>query len=610
VSGSPPPATLRPAQERLRGHLERLYSPEVAAVTLERLLSLLAAFMRDCPAPVEDEPPLDESSAVLITYPDQISERGTAPLRSLREFLTDHRVGEMFSGIHLLPFYPASADDGFAVVDHTAVDPRLGSWEDVVELGRSFWLMVDAVVNHTSARGIWFRRWLEDDPAVADFFLEVHPGTDLSSVVRTRSSPLVHCYPTANGGRRVWTTFGPDQVDLNYGNPQVLLAMTGVILHYLRRGARVIRLDAVGFLCKRVGSSCLHLPETHEVVRLWRTVLDAVAPGAALITETRGPLPQVTAYLGNGHDEAHLVYQFALPPLVLDAFVSQDASLLRELLPAHLRVPSPAATFLNVLGTHDGIGMRPVTGLLPQARIDRLVERILACGGQVTHVELAEGRRDLFELNAVYYDALAASEASGSPELGLRRFFTAHALQLALPGIPGVYVQALFGGRNWPEGVARTGSPRSINRRKFARRELEAQLADHRSLPHCTFKGLSALLRVRRKHPAFHPRADFRLLPGGRGLCAFVRVGADDRSVLCVHNVSGRPASLWVGAAEAVPLRPDQSRVIAGHAKVRAVGSGLALEIPPCGFAWLTEHVSRATQPPAARSTELCAPPR
>jgi glycosidase len=584
----PPARAHLPAahRARLQAHLVELYPADDVPRVLERLVGLLERFLEARPPSLSEAPPLDESTALLITYPDQVTEPGVAPLRTLREFLAQH-LGGTVSGVHLLPFFPATADDGFAVVDHLEVDPRLGDWADVVELGRSFWLMVDAVVNHVSDGSHWFRRWLDGDPAVADFFIALPAETDLSTVTRTRSSPLLHRFEATGGPRHVWTTFSADQVDLNYASPEVLLAMTGVLLEYVRLGARFIRLDAIGYLWKRPGTSCLHLPQTHEVVRLWRSVVDAVAPGTSLVTENRGPHPQVVAYLGNGHDEAHLVYQFPLPPLVLDAFVSQDASVLQWWLAAgRACAPSPHATFLNILGTHDGIGMRPAIGLLPEARRLRLAERVLACGGEVTQVVQADGTTDLFELNVVYLDALCDPEVSEPWWLGLRRFLTAHAVALSLPGVPALYVQALLGGRNWRAGVARTGHARAINRQRYHRGALEAELADPSSFRHRAFHGLSSLLRTRRAQPAFHPQGPLDLLDAGPSLCAFTRTGLDGVSrVLCLHNVSDQPQRFETRLDGTPRSRPP--RVLAGEARLAGRAGRLAVEVPPSGFVWL-----------------------
>jgi glycosidase len=590
---------------RLHQHLARLYPPAVAEATCTLLLAIVevaAGRHRQVAARLHRRAasgpaPLDETSVYVITYPDQVTEPETAPLRTLLEFLVEHVHG-VIGGVHLLPFYPSTSDDGFAVADHLAVDPSLGRWEDVLELGRRFELMVDGVFNHVSAASDWFQRWRRGDPALDGFFIEVPPDTELSSVVRTRTSPLVTMVETTMGRRGVWTTFGADQIDLNYANPEVLLAMTQLLLAYAHLGARIIRLDAIGYLWKRLGSSCLHLPETHEVIRLWRTVLEFAAPGTALITETRGPHEQNVSYFGAGCDEADLVYQFELPPLVLDAFVGEDARTFhRWLADGRARPPCAGAAWFNVLGTHDGIGMRPAEGLLSDEQVARLIERTRAVGGDVTWVDNQDGSRFLFELNVSYFDALCDPAAAEPYETQLRRFVTAHALLLALPGVPGVYVQAMVGGRNWRQGVEQTGRIRTINRRKYDRASLDTDLRDPSSPRGRAMAALSRLLSVRRAEPAFHPQGRILPVDAHPSLCAFVRVAPDaSGQVLCVHNVAGTWQELRVGRGT-LPARGELVDLLDGQVQTLD-GDGCArVIVEPYGHRWLRGGSPRVLTP-------------
>jgi sucrose phosphorylase len=192
----------------------------------------------------------------------------------------------VITGVHVLPFFPYSSDDGFSVIDYTAVNPDFGTWADVERLGRNFRLMFDAVINHISAHSGWFQEFLKGNPGFADYFIVVEEGTDLSQVVRPRALPLLTSVQTAHGERLVWTTFSADQIDLNYANPDVLLEIIEILLLYVEKGAEIIRLDAIAYLWKKIGTPCIHLEETHRVVKLFRTVFDAVAPHVMLITRT------------------------------------------------------------------------------------------------------------------------------------------------------------------------------------------------------------------------------------------------------------------------------------------------------------------------------------
>lgn len=523
---------------RLQRHLVRIYGEPRAAATTRRLTGLLEAFAPQVHTRPRGGAPFDETDVLLLAYGDQVRDRGEAPLATLSRFLR-HHTGSVVTGLHLLPHYPATSDDGFAVADFSAVDAALGEWRDVERLAGEYRLMLDAVVNHTSASHPWCVGWLADDPRYKDFFVEADPSADLSHVVRPRASPLLTRFESAGGPRWVWTTFGPDQVDLNYANPEVLLAVTEQILGYLRHGAGLLRLDAVAFLWKEPGTSCIHLPQTHEIIRLWRTAVDAVAPGTLLVTETNVPHDENLTYFGSGDDEAHAVYQFALPPLTLDAFRRGDARRLAQWA-ADLKSPSPRTTFLNFLASHDGIGLRPVEGLLSGAEVDALCENAAGHGGRVSYRDSPGRARAAYEINAVYLDALAAPEPE-EPSREVDRFEAAHAILLSLVGVPLLYFHSLFGSRNWLDGVDRTGRARTINRQRFDLAEIEEDLADRFSLRRQVLDRLLRRIALRVAQPAFHPNADQAVLDGGASFLAVQRTALGASTVVCVHDVSGRP---------------------------------------------------------------------
>jgi glucosylglycerate phosphorylase len=396
--------------------------------------------------------------------------------------------------------------------------------------------------------------------------------------------------------RWVWTTFGPDQVDLNYANPEVLLAVTGVLLDHLARGASMLRLDAVAFLWKRLGTSCLHLPETHEIVRLWRTIVDAVAPGALLVTETNVPHAENIAYFGDGTDEAHLAYQFPLPPLVLAAFESGDATTLRDWAAA-LPAPGGRTAFLNLLASHDGIGLRPVEHLLAPEQVARLCVAIERHGGRVSYRDGAGGTPRPYELNTTYLDALDAVTATPSARVAgrpprrrqLDRFLAAHSILLSLAGVPAVYFHSWFGGRNWNAGADHTGRARVINRQRFARGRLEADLADPSSLCQQVLHRLRARVTVRAGEPAFHPHAAQAVLSGGRpGHLAVQRTAADgSATVLCVHDVSGRAARFRARAPDRLPAGGRLVDLVDGSEHVAEADGTVEVPVPGYGVRWL-----------------------
>ncbi|HSO70913.1 MAG TPA: alpha-amylase family glycosyl hydrolase [Arachnia sp.] len=479
--------------------------------------------------------------AILITYADSIREEGVAPVRTLDAVLA--ALAPEITGVHLLPFFPWTSDDGFSVSDFGAVDPAVGTWDDIAALGSRTELMVDAVINHVSVSSAWFQGFLAGDPDFAEWFISVPPETDLSKVVRPRTLPLLTEFETARGPESIWTTFSADQVDLNYASPEVLLAVVEVLLDYAARGATLIRLDAVGFLWKEFGTACIHHPKTHAIIQLIRTIFDVVDPAVSLITETNVPHGENISYFGDGSNEAQLVYNFALPPLVLHSFVSGSANELTRWA-SGLATPSSDTTFFNFLASHDGIGLRGVEDILSPADIDALAARARAHDGLVAYRSAAGAQPKPYELNINYFDALSHPDGRDPVEAQVARFVTAHAILLSLPGVPGIYVHSLLGSRGWPEGVRRSGADRSINRERLERSELEQELADETGRRARVLSAIRRLLRARAGHAAFDPHAASAVLDLGHpGLFAIER-SADGRVVRCVHNVSAESVSV------------------------------------------------------------------
>ncbi len=534
----------------LSEHLVALYGALAGADVFRRLSASLEYWRPRIPAP--HHAGLDERDAILITYGDQVQAPDTPPLRSLADFCARHLTG-LIGGIHILPFYPYSSDDGFSIVDYRAVDPALGDWDDIARFGRTFRLMFDAVINHVSAQSEWFKRFVRADPRARDWFIAVPPGADLSRVVRPRTLPLLTRFATAAGEKEVWTTFSADQVDLNYHNPDVLLEIVDTLLFYVAHGAEFIRLDAVAFLWKEYGTTCLNLPQTHRVVRLFRAVLDEVAPHVMLITETNVPHADNLSYFGDGADEAQMVYNFALPPLVLHTFHTGTARAL-TLWARGLSLPSRRVTFFNFLASHDGIGLNPVRGTLTDAEIDALVTCTLEHGGLVSYKNNPDGTTSPYELNINYYDALNDPQERAPAATPVGRFLAAQAIMLSLLGVPGIYFHSLFGSRGWRAGVAQTGQNRTINREKYAVAALENELADPGSVRHAVLEPYRALLRVRAAHPAFHPHGTMRVLDAGPHLFAILRTAPDAaEEVLCLQNVANRPESMAADIWRSLP---------------------------------------------------------
>jgi glycosidase len=525
--------------DRLRPRLRILYG--------SRAEECLSGIMRVC-SQYEDLRNTRQSGAwnerdtVLITYADQVRTDNEHPLAALRAFLHKMEMHRIFRVIHLLPFYPATSDDGFSVVDYRQVDPDFGTWGDIAELREQFELMFDLVLNHASCKSDWFQQYLRGVDPYNRFFIEADPGDDLSRVVRPRTSPLLTPFATSRGARHVWTTFSADQVDLNYGEPSVLLQMLDVLLNYVRRGTRIVRLDAIAYLWKEPATTCLHLPQTHAVVKIFRDVLDALAPGTLLLTETNVPHAENASYWGDS-DESHLIYNFSLPPLLLDALLTGDGTFLRRWL-AGSSTPPPGTTLLNFTASHDGIGVRPLESLVPAERIEQLVAAVEVRGGLVSRRVGPDGRDSPYELNITYFDALGDPDALGGDDLQLRRFMASQALMLSLRGIPAVYFHSLLGTPNDKRAVQRTGHSRAINRRKFTWAELQTLLRS--TSTRRIWDEYRQLLSIRIQQPAFHPDASQQVLDcGNPSLVAFVRCSPTcHQKILVVANVSGQAQEL------------------------------------------------------------------
>ncbi|MDH3301018.1 MAG: alpha-amylase family glycosyl hydrolase [Acidimicrobiia bacterium] len=447
----------------------------------------------------------------LITYADQFQAPGERPLATLNRILADE-LGHVIEGVHILPFHPWSSDDGFSVIDYGRVDDRYGDWSDIAAIGESRRLMVDAVINHVSAESDWFQRFLADEEPYNRFFPHLDPGTDVSRVVRPRTHPLLTRYDTAAGERWVWTTFSADQIDLDYRNPEVIVRILEVLVTYVERGGSAIRLDAVGFLWKDPERSSIHLPETHAIIQLYRSCLDEVAPGTILISETNVPHAENISYLHEDPPEVHAVYQFALPPLAAHAALTGDTTALAAWADGIDDVVGPQQSFLNFLASHDGIGLRPIEGILDATAVAVLVEATEAVGGRISYRSTADGGQQPYELNTTWFDLLSHGVTE---ETAIGRHLATHAALLALPGIAAIYVHSLFGSSNDQEGFAATGHNRSLNRARFVDADgyfaaLGSDGGGNTDRAARVLDGLAAMVAERRRRPAFHPEGACR----------------------------------------------------------------------------------------------------
>jgi glucosylglycerate phosphorylase len=545
--------------------LNDIYGTKTGNLAFEKIVALIERF------PVKKGAGagyFSEKDVFLITYGDTLNKKGELPLKTLYEFAVS-QFKNVFSTIHILPFFPFSSDDGFSVVDFFAVNPELGYWKDIRRLGSEFQLMFDLVLNHVSAQSIWFQNYLEEKTPYKEFAIEVDPSIDLSMVTRPRSLPLLTQFKKKSDEVvHIWTTFSSDQIDLNYKSLNVLEKMIEAFLFYVEQGATSIRLDAIAYLWKEVGTTCIHLKQTHRVVQLFRKILDVVAPDVQLITETNVPHHENMSYFGDGRNEAQMIYNFTLPPLLFYSFIQEDSTVLSEWAKC-LRVNSPHNTFFNFTASHDGIGVRPLEGILTRSEIDRLIDIVKQNGGSVSYKRNPDGSQSPYELNITYVDALL-NPGSKIDFCHIPKFLASQAIQFVLPGVPASYIHSVLGSRNWKTGLRLTQRARTINREKLQVNEVLSQLKDPETFRSRIFYNYIKMIKTRTRQSAFHPNADFEILEIDPKAFVIARY-AKDQIIYAVTNISskqmvaslsGARAPLWMkDLITGVSFRTDELKL-------------------------------------------------
>ena len=570
--------------EKINHHLEAIYhetaidpAPSELALQLQQLMRL----DNDAIEPQQHVNHWSQRDSIVITYGDSLQRDGEAPLVTLKQFF-DHYADDVVTGVHILPFYPWSSDDGFSVLDYSSVNESLGSWSDIAAIAGDYRLMADLVINHCSGRSLWFENFLRGKSPGKDYFFTASPDDDLSAVVRPRTSELLREVETSEGTKYVWCTFSHDQVDLDFRNPEVLKQFVSIIRHYLDNGIRIFRLDAVAFLWKIPGTSSLNLEETHELVRLLRTLIEHAVPDALLITETNIPNRQNLSYFGNAN-EAHCVYNFSLPPLLVNALVTGDCRHLKMWMMSMPPAQNGTAYF-NFIASHDGIGLRPAEGLLSDDELEALVETMRDFGGHVSYRALEDGKDKPYEINISLFDALQGT-TSGADRWGVERFVCAHAVMLGLEGIPGIYIHSLFGTRNDYERVENSGHYRAINRHQWDYDQLVATLEDNNSVQGAVFACIKELLRIRQRQAAFHPNATQFTLHLGNAIFGFWRQSMDRRqSVFVISNVSNQSVPLMLSDINLIGT-DDWVDLIGG---VHFHSQEQVIDIQPYQVLWIT----------------------
>lgn len=514
---------------------------------------------------------LDQTDVLMICYGDQVSNSGQTKLETLRQF--SQKYLKRINLIHILPFYPYSSDDGFSVIDYLEVNPDLGSWQDVERMSADYGLMFDGVINHISQESRWLEGFLNNDPKYQGFFTEVDPNDDFSQVTRPRTSPVFHEFKDHRGDSRyLWTTFSKDQVDLNYKAPELFLKVLEVLLFYVSKGAQMIRLDAIGFIWKRMGTTCIHLEEAHLLIQAMRLVLERVQPDIMLVSETNVPHKENVTYFGNGYNEAKMVYNFTLPPLLAFSLLDESSEKFSQWV-GSLELPSDEVCFFNFTASHDGVGLRPVQGILDADEIKVLTDSVTANRGFISYKSNPDGSESPYELNCNYKNLLKGIDG----QFGLERFILSQAVMMSMPGLPAFYFHSLVGSENFTEGVKQTGRYRTINREKLTLNELEYALEDSESDRRQVLDQLQILIKIRSELLPFNPFGEFEVLPLEDGLFGLKRYSLDgSETITCLFNFTSHSI--------ANPLQGWFDHITKSDA---------ASQLAPYEFLWLSEHTSQ-----------------
>ncbi|MCF8033954.1 MAG: alpha-glucosidase C-terminal domain-containing protein [Desulfarculaceae bacterium] len=581
-------------REHFHSLLASLYGAEVARALLpelERIIQVHHAHKPEALRALEPEraarPMFSQGDLVLITYGDMIAGGEGTPLATLAEACDSYM--EAPDILHILPFFPYSSDRGFSVVDLKQVDPRLGSWDDIHRLAGNYRLMFDGVLNHLSARSEVFQDFLAGRPDVQDFFIAYNSPDELtpdqrSKIFRPRVSDILTPFTTINGMRYVWTTFSPDQIDLNYRHPPVLLEVVDALLFYIRQGADLLRLDAVTYVWAEPGTECVHLPQTHAIVKMLRAVVELAAPGVALITETNVPHADNVSYFGDGFDEAHMVYNFALPPLVLHAIYRGDASYLaawaRELEP-----PSQDTYFFNILDTHDGVGLMGVKEILPREELKFIEQSAQANGALVSYKTVEGGGEEPYEINSTWWSAI--NRPHGDLDRQVARYVASRAVCLSLKGVPGVYLHGALGSENDMATYERTHHKRDLNRATVDLKRLEREWGHPGTKLNLMGNRIRHLRLLRVAQPAFHPQGRQQVLDAPRPVLALLRTSPGGKDhLLSLINFSDQAVSLELPLPEEVAGVERWRDLVAGDEALSPEGK-LSLELRPYQVAWL-----------------------
>ncbi len=584
-------------KRRILNKLTFLYGEEKAYSSFNEIQRLIKIYYSyKSPVMLEWEKDLDpsnrftEKDVVLITYGDLVCGTEETPLKSLKDFCAKYIKGAI-NTLHVLPFYPYSSDRGFSVIDFKEVDPNLGTWKDIEDLKSEYRLMFDGVFNHVSSKSSWFEEFLNQNPEYIDFFesfttKESVPQDLLKLVIRPRTSDPLTRVDTLHGERYVWTTFSPDQIDLNYKNPKVLEKVIEILLFYVRKGADIIRLDAVTYFWTELGTPSANLEQTHAIVKLFRDVLDVAAPHVSIVTETNVPYEENIKYFGNGTDEAQMVYNFPLPPLVLHAFYTGDSSKLTQWAKS-LKKVSDTATYLNILDSHDGVSLQGALNILDKQDIELLEENVVEHGGLISYKDNGDGTVSPYELNITWYSALNDENNSEPIDIQIKRFIASRSIALVLMGVPGIYILSLFGSKNDVKAVMEGQNPRIINRNTICKETCNKALNDEESTTYLINNQLGPIIKIRTEEKAFHPNSKQEVIDISGSLFAVIRTSTDEtEKILAITNITDKKQSCEINITD-LNIHENLWKDILSEKSFRTQNGKISCYIEPYDSVWL-----------------------
>ena len=481
---------------------------------------------------------ISEKTSLVISYGDNIYSSQSSSMKIFQKFFQKN-LEKLFDTIHFLPFYPSSSDSGFAVKDHYQIDKKIGNWSDLKKISKSKKIMADVVINHASARGLWFKNFLKRKKPGKDYFLTVNSKFNTSKVVRPRDHKLLKKIKIFEKNDYLWRTFSPDQIDLNFKNPSVLLRFIKIIIYLINNGVTIFRLDAIAYLWKQNGTKCINLSQTHEIIKLLRVVTSLLNVQTLIITETNLPEKENLSYFGK-NNEANWVYNFSLPPLLIHAFLFENSSYLNQW---SRKLPSTkhGNCYLNFIASHDGIGIRPTEGILNEKTLSSFLKRLKKNGSKFSYRKVQNKSKKVYEANITVFDALKKSDFDPKGLFFLERYVSAHAIMISFEGIPAVYFNSLFGKSNDEAKYIITGNNRDVNRYKWNFNNITTKLRDKKSKQSIFYRNIGALLEIKRKQKAFHPNASRININLGPKIFCFKRISKDKKqSIICMTNLSSK----------------------------------------------------------------------